>query len=116
MPICYISTNLKDDKVAGDLEDKLQECIAEVLNKPSERITVTINTGLRMKFNGERQPGLLCQLRSIGVFDKERNPSYFPHLFHTLTKATGLPPSSITIEFVDIPAYMVMNGSALSSK
>ncbi|XP_053376519.1 uncharacterized protein LOC123534640 [Mercenaria mercenaria] len=36
MPLCYIFTNLKDSEISEDLEERLEECIAKILNKPKE--------------------------------------------------------------------------------
>nr|AWB09319.1 macrophage migration inhibitory factor 2 [Ruditapes philippinarum] len=114
MPLCYIFTNLKDSEISPDLEENLEECISKLMNKPKERITVMLNTGIRMRFGGKKQPGMVCNIHSIAVFDEKRNPGYFPQLFDVLTSATKLPASSITIELTDLPAHMALNGAALS--
>ena len=58
-----------------------------------QRITVMLNTDVRMRFGGKKQSGMVCNIHSIAVFDKERNPGYFPEIFGVLTSATGLPAS-----------------------
>ena len=40
---------------------------------------------------GSYDPAAILQIHSIAVFDKERNPTYFPKIFEFLTSELKLP-------------------------
>ena len=43
-------------------------------------------------FKGDSyEPAAILQIHSTNVFDKERNPAYFPPLFKFLTEKLSLP-------------------------
>ncbi|XP_052794247.1 MIF-like protein mif-2 [Mya arenaria] len=110
MPLCYIYTNLKSEELADTLEEQLTVCVSKTLGKPRERISVLVFPGTRMMFQGSENKGIICQIRSIDVFDESRNPAYFPPIMEVLTTASGLDAKRITIELVDLPAHMVKTG------
>lgn len=79
MPICLIQTNLPS--VPDGLQVAFSKVIAETLNKPEERISVTINSGLQMCRGGNSEPTIVVQIWSIGVFGKDKNPAHADSLF-----------------------------------
>lgn len=111
MPLCYCYTNLKDSKIPENFEVDFAKCIHDTLpNKPLDRISVIVVPGARVCKAGTTEPAMLVQLRSIAVFNKDANPTYFPKFFKFLTDQLGLPENRFTIEFIDIEATNAANG------
>jgi len=46
-----------------------------------QRISVTVNSGLQMCRGGNSEPTIVVQIWSIGVFGKDKNPTYADSLF-----------------------------------
>ena len=58
---------------------------------PFQRISVIVNPDQRICKAGICDPAAILQIRSIAVFDAERNPKYFQPIFDFLTKELELP-------------------------
>ncbi|XP_046558246.1 uncharacterized protein LOC124267378 [Haliotis rubra] len=86
MPMCVLYTNLKDTDIPPQLETRLAELIAKVLDRPMEvghMLTqpqidgpVLISTQLRQFRLHNTDPACFLQITCIGAFDKDRNPTY----------------------------------------
>ncbi|KAK7088802.1 MIF-like protein mif-2 [Littorina saxatilis] len=107
MPMLFFNTNLKDKDIPADFERKLCEKVGEVLNKPIERITLTINCGLRQMRAGTPDPMVSLEIHSIDVFDKERNPTYSPPLLTFISESLKLPQKRVVILYHDLLAANV---------
>jgi len=79
MPLCVIETNLPT--VPDNLSVEFCKTVAAALNKPPERISVTVRAGVQMCRGGTNDPTILVQIWSIGVFGKEQNPGYADKFF-----------------------------------
>ena len=52
---------------------------------------MVVSPNQRIYKAGSYDPAAILQLHSIAVFDKERNPTYFPKIFEFLTSELKLP-------------------------
>ncbi|KAK7461997.1 hypothetical protein BaRGS_00038579 [Batillaria attramentaria] len=107
MPLMFLQTSLKDSDIPAGFERQLCEKIGEVLNKPMERITLTMVTGARQMRAGSSDPMAMLTIHSIGVFDKDKNPTYTPPLMEFMTEKLKLPPARVLFHYVDLEGYMV---------
>jgi D-dopachrome decarboxylase len=81
MPICTVETNLATSQVPADFHLKFSKMIADVLNKPEEKISVTLTAGLRMCRGASDDPTVTVHIWSINVFDADRNGAYAVKMF-----------------------------------
>lgn len=102
-----LHTNLKDSDIPANFEFQLCEKISQVLNKPLEKITLTMVTGLRQFRAGSSDPMAALTIHSIAVFDKERNPTYTPPLMKFLMEALNLPPTRVLLHYEDLELHNV---------
>lgn len=51
-----------------------------------QRISVTVNSGLKMCRGGSSDPTVVVQIWSIGVFGKDKNSAYSGNLFEFFKK------------------------------
>ncbi|XP_062602030.1 macrophage migration inhibitory factor-like [Saccostrea cucullata] len=107
MPMIFVYTNLKDEKVAADFEINTSRCVSEVLNKPKERIHVILNPGKRMCRNEDTSPCVLIEIHSIGVFSADKNPGYTEKFMEFFSNTLGIPKSRVTLVYKAVEAHMV---------
>ncbi|XP_046339029.1 uncharacterized protein LOC124120281 [Haliotis rufescens] len=107
MPLCLLYTNLKDAEVPGGLEVTLAETVAKVLNKPIERVTTMIQSGLRMYRLESTAPTCFLQIHSIDVFDKERNPAYTQPIIDVLKNALNIDGNRVVIQYLPLLPHNV---------
>jgi len=81
MPICTVETNLASSQVPADFHLKFSKMIAEVLNKPEEKISVTLSAGLRMSRGGSADPTVTVHIWSINVFGADKNGANAAKMF-----------------------------------
>lgn len=104
MPICLIQTNLSS--VPDDFHIGFSKLIAETLNKPEERISVTVNSGLKMCRGGSSDPTVVVQIWSIGIFGKDKNSAYTDNLFEFFKKyLPSVPEERIVLLFLPIEPH-----------
>lgn len=111
MPVMHLCTNLQDKDIPTDFDRKLCDKVGEILNKPIERITLTIHSGLRQMRAGSNAPMASLEIHSISVFDKDKNPTYTPKLLKFMSESLKLPENRILLVYHDLPAANV--GQAL---
>ncbi|XP_067649037.1 D-dopachrome decarboxylase-like isoform X3 [Haliotis asinina] len=107
MPLCLLYTNLKNEEIPADLEVTLAKNVAEVLNKPIERVTTMIQSGLRMYRLESRDPTCFLQIHSIDVFDKDRNPAYTQPIIDFLKNAMNIEGNRVVIQYLPLLQYNV---------
>lgn len=107
MPICKLTTNLKDFEIPGDIEQQLTTLVAEILNKKQEVITVLVNSDARMCKNGSKDPMCLLTLWSIKSFNEEKNPGYTEKLSELLMSKLNLTRDRVVLVYTAIEPHMV---------
>lgn len=107
MPLMHLCTNLQDKDIPKEFDLKLCEKVGEVLNKPIERITLTMHTGMRQVRAGSGKPMASLEIHSINVFDKEKNPTYTPPLLKFISESLKLPEDRVFLVYHDLLATNV---------
>lgn len=107
MPLVQVDTNLGDREIPADFGENFTNIIADILNKPKERISVTVHSNLNMYFKGSSNACAVVRISSIGVFDEERNKAYGTPILNFLNAALGLPDDRITLALFPLEAYNV---------
>ncbi|KAL8575211.1 hypothetical protein ACOMHN_042332 [Nucella lapillus] len=102
MPLMVLSSNLKNEAIPKDFEMELCTKLGEVLNKPMEKITLTVHTGVRQMRAGSPDPMASLDIYSIGVFDEARNPTYTTSLLPFLCQKLKLPEKRVVLLYHDI--------------
>ncbi|XP_076453008.1 D-dopachrome decarboxylase-like [Babylonia areolata] len=105
MPIMHLNTTLQDKDINKDFDLALCEKVGQILNKPIEKITLTIHTGKRQMRAGSADPMASLDIHSIGVFDKDKSPTYIPTLLEFLSQKLKLPENRVVVIFHDLQPY-----------
>lgn len=104
MPICQLLTNLPASSIPEDLHIALSGVVASMLNKPAERVTVSIQSGAQMCRGGNNAPTATLIIWSVGVFSAEKNPGYSKTLYDFLLPQFNIPANRFVLLFNDIKA------------
>lgn len=110
MPIIQVSTNLTNDEIADEFEKRFSVFLAEILDKPIERITVIINCGSRVCSAGDSSPYMLITIHAIDRFNEQNNPGYTDKILSFVQEETNLPGNKIHILYADLLPHMVGKG------
>ena len=62
MPMVTVTTNIADDKVPRDFNEKLTNVLAESMNKPVNRIAVLLQAGARFTHGATFDPAILVSV------------------------------------------------------
>nr|XP_045011490.1 D-dopachrome decarboxylase-like [Jaculus jaculus] len=93
LPFIELDTNLPSSSVPAGLEKRLCAATASILDKPKDRVSVTVRPGLAMAVGGSTEPCVQLLVSSIGVVGTaEQNRNHSARFFEFLTKE--LPPRS----------------------
>jgi len=63
-----------------------QHCHVNCWHIVVQRVSVTVNSGLQMCRGGSSDPTVIIQIKSIGVFGKDKNSAYTSNLFEFIKK------------------------------
>ncbi|XP_076113563.1 MIF-like protein mif-2 isoform X1 [Mytilus galloprovincialis] len=105
MPNLYIHTNLKNDDIALDFEEKLIKKVASVMIVPTEVVYIKLTCGDRMYHNGSRGPMMFLDMNTVGKFNETNNPEYTKQFMEFLTENTNIPKNRIVIHYHDASAH-----------
>ncbi|XP_076113564.1 MIF-like protein mif-2 isoform X2 [Mytilus galloprovincialis] len=95
MPNLYIHTNLKNDDIALDFEEKLIKKV----------VYIKLTCGDRMYHNGSRGPMMFLDMNTVGKFNETNNPEYTKQFMEFLTENTNIPKNRIVIHYHDASAH-----------
>ncbi|GAB6030054.1 hypothetical protein CHUAL_005737 [Chamberlinius hualienensis] len=104
MPLCTFNTNISACDIPCDFHTELAQLVAKVLNKPIERVTVELHSGVTMFRNGSTQPGAVFTIKSIAVFSAEKNAELAKPLQKFIEEKLGLKGNRLGIIFHDMKA------------
>lgn len=107
MPLCVFQTNVPSKDIPEGFEKELSQLLADILSKPIERISVTLQPEQRMCRGGTNEPTCLVIIWSIAVFSAENNPAYADKLYPFIAEKLGIPNDRIVLLFHDIKAEQV---------
>lgn len=101
MPLIDIKTNKKLE--AQPNADELISIIAEILNKPVERIFVSWDDSANLAFGkGNPEPALLCTLHTIDRFNPDTNKKVDAAILPWLEKRFNIKRERIVTRFGEI--------------
>jgi len=108
VPYLTVYTNVKPDD-AKALAEKTSHLTAEILHKPEAYVATNIVYNQAMAFGGSAaQAGVLAELRSIGLGDKDR---FVAELTSLLAKELHISQTNyINISLADMPAMAIASG------
>ncbi|XP_020025500.1 D-dopachrome decarboxylase-like [Castor canadensis] len=108
MPFIELDTNLPGNRVPEGLEKRLCSATAAILNKPEERINITVRPGLTMTLGGSTEPCAQLVVSSIGVVGTaEENRGHSARFFEFLTKELALGQDRIVIRFYPLEPWQI---------
>ncbi|KAM6051605.1 D-dopachrome decarboxylase [Theristicus caerulescens] len=108
MPFLELETNLPADRLPPKLAEELCAAAAVILDKPAERVNVTVRSGLPMVLAGSAEPGAQLLVSSIGVVGSaEQNQRHSGRFFDFLTVHLNLLPERIVIRFYPLEPWQI---------
>merc|ERR1712137_800153 len=118
MPILSVESNVELDKSSRlTMMKDLSALVAELLQKPEERVYVRCHLGVDMIKGGSDEPCAIVQLNSVGCITEELNPQYSAKLSEMLKKHLNVQPARAIIYYVDMPPTDVgSDGTTISAK
>ncbi|NXH09682.1 DOPD decarboxylase, partial [Bucco capensis] len=108
MPFVELETNLPAERLPPGLALELCAAAADILGKPTDRMNVTVRSGLPMVLLGSAEPCAGVVVSSIGVVDSaEKNKRHSARLTDFLTAKLGLGPERIIIRFFPLEPWQI---------
>ncbi|CAD5232409.1 unnamed protein product [Bursaphelenchus xylophilus] len=101
MPVLEIRTNLKKEQVPNGFLLKAAETIAQVTDKPIERVACHVQTDQLMSFGGSESPCGSVTIRSIGNV-KDRLDKLAKELTDLIVKELVIPSDRFYILFQEL--------------
>ncbi|OQR75094.1 D-dopachrome tautomerase-like [Tropilaelaps mercedesae] len=103
MPLCVLRTNLKRSSFQPDFHAIFTKYVADVLQKPTEKITLVVQTEADMSRGGSNSATVWLSIESINVFSNEKNPEIGGNLRQHLKSLLNIPENRIVVTLRDLP-------------
>ncbi|KAH0521452.1 D-dopachrome decarboxylase [Microtus ochrogaster] len=108
VPFIELETNLPASRIPAELEKRLCSATATILDKPEDRVSVTLRPGMTLLMNGSTEPCVQLLVSSIDDVGKaEQNRSHSSPFFEFLTKELALDQDRICIRFIPLEAWQI---------
>ncbi|XP_021509431.1 D-dopachrome decarboxylase [Meriones unguiculatus] len=108
MPFIELETNLPASRIPAGLEKRLCAAAADILDKPEDRVSVTIRPGMTLMIQGSTEPCAHLLVSSIGVVGTaEQNRGHSSRFFELLTKELSLDQDRIIIRFFPLEPWQI---------
>ncbi|XP_031204166.1 D-dopachrome decarboxylase isoform X1 [Mastomys coucha] len=108
MPFVELETNLPASRIPAGLESRLCAATATILDKPEDRVSVTIRPGMTLLMNKSTEPCAHLLVSSIGVVGTaEQNRTHSASFFKFLTEELSLDQDRIIIRFFPLEAWQI---------
>lgn len=108
MPFVELETNLPASRLPAGLENRLCAATATILDKPEDRVSVTIRPGMTLLMNKSTEPCAHLLISSIGVVGTaEQNRSHSSSFFKFLTEELSLDQDRIIIRFFPLEPWQI---------
>ncbi|XP_054852756.1 D-dopachrome decarboxylase [Eublepharis macularius] len=116
MPFVELQTSLQARQLPCDLLAKLCSAVASILNKPVERVNITVKSDLPMVLSGSQEPCAVLVVSSLEVVGSaEQNKEHSAKFFEFLTKELSLGADRIIILFHPLERWQIgKNGTVVS--
>ncbi|XP_076030476.1 D-dopachrome decarboxylase-B-like [Oratosquilla oratoria] len=117
MPLVYFRTNLLKSQVTREFQKLLSAKVASTLQKPEERISVSVMTEMEMMRGGSFDPLCEIEISSIGKGSHERNQPYVETLTDFVCEHIGVEPKRVIFLFKDLEPHEVgFDGNVMKLK
>ncbi|KAK7068831.1 hypothetical protein SK128_017557 [Halocaridina rubra] len=111
MPLVTLKTNISSEKIPSDFHVHFTKKLSEVMEKPQERISVTVETEKSMARGGSMDPVCELHIITIGFESKEKTLPLTQEITQYLAEQTGIPPLRIVIYITSVqPTHIGCNG------
>ncbi|NXS47609.1 DOPD decarboxylase, partial [Balaeniceps rex] len=108
MPFLELDTSLPAGRLPPNLAQDLCAMAAAILDKPVERVNVTVRSGLPMVLAGSAEPCAQLLVSSIGVVGTaEQNQQHSARFFDFLVAHLNLLPERIVIRFYPLEPWQI---------
>lgn len=108
LPFVELETNLPASRIPAGLENRLCAATATILDKPEDRVSVTIRPGMTLLMNKSTEPCAHLLISSIGVVGTaEQNRSHSSSFFKFLTEELSLDQDRIIIRFFPLEPWQI---------
>lgn len=108
MPFVELETNLPASRIPAGLESRLCAATATILDKPEDRVSVTIRPGMTLLMNKSTEPCAHLLVSSIGVVGTaEQNRNHSSGFFKFLTQELSLDQDRIVIRFFPLEPWQI---------
>ncbi|XP_066975064.1 MIF-like protein mif-2 [Macrobrachium rosenbergii] len=114
MPLVTVKTNTSSESIPKDFHIRVTKTLAEVMGKPEERISVTLEPGRSMTRGGTSEPYCEVHVTAIGVESREKTQPVVQQLTKVITDQTGIPSHRVAIWIVSAqPHHIGVNGELM---
>ncbi|XP_069789677.1 D-dopachrome decarboxylase isoform X2 [Narcine bancroftii] len=116
MPFLELESTLPASSFRGSLLERLSRAAAVILDKPPERINISVKPDMILSIGGSTSPCAQLIVSSIGVVSTaEQNKEHSAKFFEFLTQELGLPPDRILIRFYPLEKWQIgKNGTVMT--
>uniref|UniRef100_A0A914YEL4 L-dopachrome isomerase n=1 Tax=Panagrolaimus superbus TaxID=310955 RepID=A0A914YEL4_9BILA len=103
MPFVKLVTNVPEEKISQDFNQKLNRLLAEIFpGKPYEVFGIDVVSSKRYTFGGTSDPSAMLRITAFNIFGPEKNTGYSKAICEFLLSTLRIPATRILIEFIDI--------------
>ncbi|EFX72336.1 hypothetical protein DAPPUDRAFT_93282 [Daphnia pulex] len=108
MPIITVETNLSYTQFPENFGPELSKFTSETLDKPEERITISLVTDRRMWRNGSDLPMIQIHVSAIGaVSTGQQNSIHAKKFTEFIMEKTSLPIERIFLVFTPLESWQI---------
>ncbi|CAL4066955.1 unnamed protein product [Meganyctiphanes norvegica] len=111
MPYIVVKTNLPNEKVSKDFQLKLSSKAASLMNKPEQRISVSLECGLRLCRGGSFDPVLEVHIDAVDVDSREKTQPVVAGLSALIHDQLNIPLERIVFKIKNLVQHEVGNGA-----
>uniref|UniRef100_A0AC34QJS9 Macrophage migration inhibitory factor n=1 Tax=Panagrolaimus sp. JU765 TaxID=591449 RepID=A0AC34QJS9_9BILA len=105
MPFVTFTTNVPEDKLGQNFNQKLNKGLAEAIpEKPYELFAIHVISTDKFTFGGTNEPAAMIQITAFGIYTPQSCKKYSKSIGEFLQKEVGLSPTRVLIQFADLPA------------
>lgn len=114
MPLVTLKTNVSSDSLPKDFHVQFTKKLAEILVKPEERISVTVETSKTMARGGTFDPVCEIHIAAIGIDTREKTLPIIQNVTKFIADKTGVPQARIVLWMTSLqPSHVGVNGELM---
>ncbi|XP_068217682.1 MIF-like protein mif-2 [Palaemon carinicauda] len=114
MPLVKVQTNMARDNIPKDFHDRMTKLLAEVMDKPEERISITLETDKAMTRGASFDAYCEVHITAIGVESREKTLPIVQKVTKFIAVQTGIASHRIAIWiFSAQPHHIGVNGELM---